>query len=153
MPSPGGNYSYYTQELGERICEVISTNPQSNPDLCKMHDFFPPLPTLLQWIKSNEEFRKMYYQAKLEQTHVRAEDLIRQADDDTGDVLYDDKGKPFINPTRINRLRAKAGVIQWHVAKLNRKVFGDQKEDERQSQVEHDLDEMKARIENKNNEL
>ena len=108
---PGGRPTKYTKEIGDRICELISTSSVGLYTLCKNTKDLPSASTIRLWRLYNEEFSARYARAKLSQADILAEDCLDIADNSIPE-----------NST-VDRLRIDAR--KWLASKLLPKQYGD----------------------------
>lgn len=85
----------YSEELTEKICKRISAG-ETLKDILK-DDNMPHRDTVWDWRRAHPEFDKMYIQAREDQAHTWADDIISIADDIQQDYLRDAKGNPAFN--------------------------------------------------------
>ena len=111
---PGGRPSHYTEEKGDRICEIISTTSLGLPTICKSFTD-PDLPkhasTVRKWRLDHEGFNAKYARAKLAQADILAEECLEISDDSTQETVTMDK-------LRID-------TRKWLASKLLPKQYGD----------------------------
>jgi hypothetical protein len=112
-PKVNGRPTIYTQELAERICNLIATTPIGLERLCNAHDWMPDHQTVKNWRASNPSFFALYLQAKEAQGHTILDKVWNDADDLPADTA------------EINRFNAIFRFQQFQLAKLSSKHFGD----------------------------
>lgn len=121
--------SIYTEDLAERICELIATSSKSMKVICT--ECGCEVATVLCWLSEGhrnyrEEFAKMYARAKEMQAEFMAEEIIEIADDSSQDLEgYNEYGKPIENKEFVNRSRLRVDARKWAASKLKPKKFGD----------------------------
>ncbi len=119
----------YTQEMGDYICELVSSTGYG---LLKLAKLFPELPdkmTINRWRHRVPEFRAQYAQAKIEQADILAEECLEIADDDSQDVKFDKDGNELCNTEFIARARLRVDTRKWLASKLLPKQYGQQAEE------------------------
>jgi len=120
----GGRPTKFNQEIADSICETIATSSKGLRAICEQHGISTP--TLLLWLKENEQFSIQYARAKEFQADFMADDIVSISDE-----------SPTINPTTggvdsgmvaHNRLRIDAR--KWIAAKLLPKKYGEKLQQE-----------------------
>ena len=137
---PGGRPTTYTLELGNRICELISTSSIGLYTLCKNTKDFPSPSTIRLWRLYNEEFSARYARAKLSQADILAEDCLDLADNSTSE-----------NST-VDRLRID--TRKWLASKLLPKQYGDkmllEQKTEENEQLKEELRVLREKLDGEN---
>jgi hypothetical protein len=105
-----GRPTTYTPELGAKVCELIASSASGLRKLSKENDWFPSVPTLLNWQSNHAQFSDQYAQAKRHQLEMLAEDIV--------DISNDDSLEP-------NDKRVRIDAIKWLLSKLIPKTYGD----------------------------
>jgi len=139
----------YTQEMGDHICELVSSTGYG---LLKLTQLYPELPdkiTINRWRHRLPAFRTQYAQAKLEQADLLAEECLEIADDSTFDTItkYNKDGSEYdaCNTEWIARSRLRVDTRKWLASKLLPKQYGqhaDEKETEDKSVVAMLIDKL-----------
>ena len=109
--NPMGRPRKYTQELGDFICEIISTTSFGLPKICEFHEFLPHESTVRKWRLDFPDFSAKYARAKLAQADILAEECLEIADNSVNE-----------NYT-VDRLRID--TRKWLASKLLPKQYGD----------------------------
>lgn len=123
---PGGRPEVYTKELGEKICEQIALGYSLRT--ITSDKSMPCIATIYSWIRKDEEFLKLYEQAKEDQADAMAEEMLDIADDGTNDwVEKCDPNNPgyAYNGEHVQRSRLRVDTRKWIAAKLKPKKYGD----------------------------
>ena len=122
-----GRPSLYTQELADKICDLIATNTCSLQRMCKENDWMPAFRTIFKWLheKDKEYFMHKYAHAKRLQGELMVEELNDIADNTDEDYYLDDKGRLKTNHENINRSRLRVDTRKWIASKILPKKFGD----------------------------
>lgn len=107
-----GRPSDYTEELAERICEILATSDTSLRDICKRPGM-PHLATAMRWLDRHEEFASKYAHAREVQADVVYADMAGIEQKMITRKLASDVGRVV--------LQSK----QWRAAKLAAKKYGD----------------------------
>lgn len=124
-----GRPSGYNQEIGDRICRATATSSKGLEHLCKENEGFPNAETVYGWILDFPEFAKKYKEAKELQQNVLVDEMRKIADDDSNDMMQNDKGFTG-NPTAVARAKLRIDTLKWHASKLAPKVYGDKVQQE-----------------------
>lgn len=122
-----GRPSLYSEDLANRICELISTNTCSLQRMCKENDWMPSFGTIFKWLhdKDKQDFFNKYAHAKRLQGELMVEELNDIADNTDEDYFLDDKGRVKTNHENINRSRLRVDTRKWIASKILPKKFGD----------------------------
>jgi hypothetical protein len=94
---------------------------------------------MYQWRTLNPEFAERYARAKKQQVEARVENLITETYDGEHDFKEVAPGKYQCNNAYANRLRVRAGIIQWYAAKKDGEGYGDKK-------IEDKIDGLKDQV-------
>ncbi len=127
MAHAGGRPSMYTDELAQKICDVVAKTPDMLEEICAKYDDFPCADTIYTWIRKRPQFAEMYARAKEDQIDRLVShgfDIIRDRSND----LYDDGEKKAVNHASIARTKMESDYIKWLASKLKRKKYGDSQE-------------------------
>lgn len=129
----GGRPLEYTQEMGDYICELVSSTGYGLLKLTKLYPELPDKMTINRWRHRVPEFRSQYALAKLEQADILAEECLEIADDDTFDVkINPETGDEYCNTEFIARARLRVDTRKWLASKLLPKQYGQQAEEAKQ---------------------
>lgn len=120
---PAGRPSSYTKEVGDKICEIISTSEKGLSTIEKMGGM-PSHVTILKWLRDIPEFLTQYTRAKEEQSDFMAEQIISIADDGSKDTFEGHFG-PQENKEWTSRSKLRVEARKWVAAKLKPKKYGD----------------------------
>ena len=121
----------YTKEMGDHICELVSSTGYG---LLKLTQLYPELPdkmTINRWRHRVSEFRAQYALAKLEQADILAEECLEIADDDSNDTKLTHEGFEVCNTEFIARARLRVDTRKWLASKLLPKQYGQHAEEEK----------------------
>ena len=114
LNNPVGRPSEYTQEKGDKICELIATSSDGLPKICALYggNDIPRHPsTIRKWRLDNAEFNAKYARAKLVQADILAEECLEIADSSI--------------PENFNVDRLRIDTRKWMASKLLPKQYGD----------------------------
>jgi len=103
----------YTTELASALCDEIATTTKGLKAICSMPGM-PALTTVVRWLRSNDEFKQLYAQAKVMQQELEIEDLKDISDGSTDDDMI-----------KVNRDKLKIHARMWLASKLAPKKYGD----------------------------
>lgn len=130
-----GRPTKFNKELGAEICERLSTG-ESLRSICR-DEHIPNVSNVIKWLfnpsfDSNPdmvEFRAQYAQARINQMHFIAEELLEIADDGTNDYMMrqskDGEEYEVLNGEHIQRSRLRVDTRKWLLSKVVPKVYGD----------------------------
>ncbi len=107
-----GRPSDFTEEIAEKICEMIASGI-SLRKVCKKNKM-PHIATVMRWLlkKENKGFREQYELACNTRAELMFDELEEIAD------TKDDKESP-------NRSRLRVDTRKWYLSKVLPKKFGD----------------------------
>src|SRR5690349_7296044 len=120
----GGRPLEYNKEMGDYICELVSS---TGFGLLKLTQLYPELPdkvTINRWRHRIPEFRTQYAQSKIEQADILAEECLEIADNDSRDIKFDLEGRELCNTEFIARARLSVDTRKWLAAKLLPRQYG-----------------------------
>jgi hypothetical protein len=116
---------FYTEELGQEICQEISISPVGINVLCERNPHWPTQRIVHLWTLRYEDFGRNYARAKARQIDVLVEEALRIAYDSDSDTIIDEKGRRKCDHEWVARSRLKIDTIKWIACKLAPKVYGD----------------------------
>lgn len=126
---PAGRPSDYTPELGERVCEVIETEPSSIRIALMRRDDLPGISTVYRWEQQYPDFRERLSRAREIRSHLLADDALAVADEDQFDTITKTgrNGEQYDSPDSewIARSRLRFEARRWHAKNLNARVYGE----------------------------
>lgn len=116
-----GRPTKYTKELGDLICERISTGESVRS--IERDENMPSGVTIYSWLldEDKEEFLKHYSRARDTQAEVIFEEIIELADKSLEDIIGDDKS----DSARVQARKLQIDARHWHLSKLRPKKYGD----------------------------
>lgn len=112
-----GAPSLYTQSIADKICEATAVSSKSLKTICQGLKLKPM--TVLQWLRNNEDFSKMYARAKEEQADLLAEEIISISEHTKEDHT------PFTGGNVVRRDQLRIDARKWVAAKLKPRKYGD----------------------------
>lgn len=120
-----GRPSVFSQEIADRICELISTTSRGMRSICK-EDGMPAPSTVYKWLLEIDSFSEQYARAKECQADFLAEEILAIADDSQNDTIENDEtGAETANHEWISRSRLRVDSRKWLASKLAPKKYGD----------------------------
>lgn len=105
---PGGRPSSYTEEMADRICNLL-TGGMSLRKICMQEDF-PDAATIYRWLDKYPEFCDKYVRAREAATEDMLEEILEIAD------------STEIDP---NDKRVRIDTRKWAMGKLKPKKYGE----------------------------
>lgn len=127
---PFGRPTLYSEELADRICQVVATHPHGLPKLCKMFDFMPCPETINVWRWQKSDFSDKYTLAKQFQAELMAESSEEVIDELTNYEFSDKDGAIRLDSGVVARARLLIDSRKWHASKLAPKIYGDKSQPE-----------------------
>ena len=129
-PRPVGRPCTYTEEIGEKICELIANGMGLNA-ICRMDDM-PPRRTVLDWLDGDDEalvnFRTSYTRARINQAHFFIDETLEIADDARNDWMEIERRKGFkeivLDREHVERSKLRIMTRQYTAEKLAPKKYG-----------------------------
>lgn len=110
--------SEYSEELSDRICDLISSSNKGLATICEENSFPSPT-TIFRWIDKYPEFRDKYMRAREAQADYLADEMLTIADDNAADDT------PFTGANHIQRAKLQIETRKWIASKLKPKKYGD----------------------------
>lgn len=148
-PDGPGRPSEYTEENVTAVLMHIATGNSVN-SLKDEPDLVSPR-TVYRWLFEHEEFRQKYLAAQQIRAFALSEEIFDIADDGQNDWMekVDKEGENIgwmLNGENVQRSRLRAQVRQWHMERINAKIFGDKKQIDHGVQEGSPLEAMLSRI-------
>jgi hypothetical protein len=134
MSKVSGRPTIYTDELGERICELIATHPVGIRALIRMYPDLPAADTINNWRFKNSVFSERYMEAKRFQAELLAEECIDIADDSSRDMKLSKDGDEICDIEFVQRAKLRIDTRKWMATKLAPKIYNKPDADEQSSQ-------------------
>lgn len=128
---PVGRPSEFTKEIGDYICEKISTSEVGIRTLHEQDSKFPSMSTIMRWLKNHSEFRDQYARAKEAQADMFFEQIVEIANTPVLGVTKKSGVNQFgdfeevTEADAIAHRRLQVDARKWVISKLNPKKFGD----------------------------
>jgi len=135
-----GRPNAYTPENVDAVLMHIATGNSVNSLIREENEHLVSPATVYRWIWQHDEFREKYISAQTIRSFAVSEELFDIADDGSNDWMekLDKEGEQVgwqINGENVQRSRLRAQVRQWHLERINGKIFGDKK------QIDHGIPE------------
>lgn len=150
---PTGRPTIYTEQLADRICDVVAANPMGLPKICEKYPELPSCETIRAWRWTKDGFSAKYARAKALQSEMMAESL-EDVIDETDKAIWFEHGVPKIDSGIIAQARLRVDTRKWFASKLAPKIYGDQKRVEElegeNERVKAELRELREKLDAKN---
>jgi hypothetical protein len=120
-----GRPSIFNQTIGDRICEIVATNPMG---LKALHRKYPEMPNetvVNEWRYKNPSFGMQYAKAKQLQAELLVEEILDISDDISHDIVVGKNGVEQLNTEYVARSRLRVDSRKWLASKLAPKIYGD----------------------------
>lgn len=137
----------YSEELFESICDKIATSADGLEKICQQSGVTAR--NFHRWIAENEILRQKYASAREEQADFLADQILKLADDKSGDTQAGEFGEVG-NAAAIQRSRLQVEARKWIAAKLKPKKYGDKVEVDQTISVNKLPEWLTSPIENSN---
>lgn len=122
-----GRPSSYTDEMANKICELMSVKGMTLREICRMDDM-PDRATVYRWIEANESFRGRYARSREALIEFWADESIEIADDGTNDWVVRQRGKDSVvlaDHEHISRSKLRVEQRRWLMSKMAPQKYGD----------------------------
>jgi hypothetical protein len=120
-----GRPTIYSEELANRICQIVATNVEGLPTLCNKFDEMPHEDTIKQWRWEKPLFSAKYAEAKRFQAELMAESLEELMRDAEKDAFHDEHGNRRLDSGLLGLARLRVDTRKWQASKLAPKIYGD----------------------------
>src|SRR5437762_3081092 len=121
-----------SKELAEEICRRI-VEGETVTTICQDKKM-PSKQSVYNWLNDDPEFRRRYNESRMLFYEHMADEILDISDDDSGDfkkVKRRDGTEEFVPDWElVNRSRLKVDTRKWILARVLRKKYGDQDEDQ-----------------------
>jgi hypothetical protein len=119
---PTGRPSSYTFEVSEEICHQMAGGKGLRA-ICAQEGM-PHRGTVLKWLNDRPDFASRYAQAREALMDWYAEEILKIAFDDSGDLIIDGD-RVMSGHHVVARARLKIDTVRWIMAKLHPGKYGD----------------------------
>lgn len=136
----------YSKELADKICKLIATNPVGLTTLIKLHNL-PDRQTIYNWLNLYGDFFDNYMQAKKQQAHVIADEMLEVHNDIP--TYFDKDGNEKIDNGMLGRAKLKMEALRWSAARLNPKWYSEKTvntDDGKDDEMDKDLEERRKEL-------
>ncbi len=116
-----GRPSLYTEELGNRICQMVAEGLSFRQ--IESAEGMPSRYTILNWIASNEQFLGQYRRAKIIAVESYLDEAAEIADDGTNDFVETEKGDAY-NGEHVQRSKLRVETRLRLASLLAPKIYG-----------------------------
>lgn len=131
-----GRPTIYTEELAERILDLVATNTCGLPALCEKYPELPNQDTINEWRWKKSEFSDRYARAKMFQAELMAEELNEITSKRS--FYIDAEGNQRVDTGFTAAQRLIADTVKWQAAKLAPKIYGDRTQTETTVTIKHE---------------
>lgn len=138
-----GRPSIYNEDLADRICELVATNPIGLPRLCEKFPEIPSHETINNWRWTKPGFADKYARAKQLQAELMAESIEDVACNLVDFVYEDDNGQKHLDSGLLGQARLIVDNRKWTASKLAPKIYGDAR---RVEELEGENERVKAEL-------
>ena len=149
-----GLASAYTEELADRICDLVATHACGYEKISKSYDGLPNRITVYGWLHRHPSFKKKWDEAKERQANLLAESVLDIIDNNENDTYVDDKGNIACIAVTVSRDRLRMDGRKWLASKLLPKIYGDTRDLESVKEVSEqnaaELKEIRAKLDEQN---
>lgn len=138
---PFGRPTKYTPELADRICEIVATNPQGLPTICRNFPELPTAETIRVWRWEKTDFSVKYTEAKRFQAELMAESIEEVTEELLKCAYTDDAtGASKLDSGMVGYARLVIDSRKWQASKLAPKIYGDKLQTDTNVTVKHESD-------------
>ena len=120
-----GRPTLYTDELADRICELVATHTCGLPKLCEMYPDLPNVDTIKEYRYKYPLFSAKYNTAKRFQAELMAEEINDIIENTEQYMFHDEHGNKRLDSGVLGLTRLKIDARRWHASKLAPKLYGD----------------------------
>lgn len=125
---PLGRPTIYTDELADKICDLVATHTEGLDELCRRFDWMPGTNVIYGWRHKHPIFSQKYLQAKQSQAELYAEETFKIASQRP--TYFDAEGNERVDAGAVAWQKMNVNLRQWHASKLAPKVYGDKQQTE-----------------------
>lgn len=118
-----GRPSKFTQRITDEICTRLAEG-EPLTKICLSRSM-PSRRTVHTWLLKHEGFLHSYSIAKDLQADCLAEEILKIADDESGDMYTNGDGESVPNTAKVRRSQLRVNARQWYVAKIAPKKYGE----------------------------
>ncbi len=118
-------YTSYSQELAEEICDKLSIENKSLTKLQKENPHWPDVRTIHNWRVRNKEFAEMFTRARCNQVEVMIDEIKDDLQDNSKDYYIDESGRLKVDHENVHRARLRIDTAKWLAGKLLPRMYGE----------------------------
>lgn len=138
----------YTQEMADRICKLISTNPDGLPTIIRNNPDLPDRQCIYNWLQEHRDFFDNYMRAKEQQAHLLADEVLEVAKDVP---TYEDKeGNDRIDNGILGRAKLQMDALRWSAGVLAPRYYKEGKNENNNKAVHDDVFKRKHEMDEQN---
>lgn len=129
-----GRATVYSEELADKLCDIIASTNMSTKWLCAENPIFPSLDTLFKWITKYPIFSDKYYHAKKVQAQVAVDQILEIADESD----------------KTDKARLQVDTRKWVAERMLPKVYGNHEELREKNEMLKELLSLREQLAEKN---
>lgn len=118
-----GRVSTFSQKIADKIVDLIAGG-KTLTEACKSPGM-PNRRTVQRWCHQFPEFDRQYQRSQELLADALFDEIKAIADDGTGDVTIDAKGRQRVDWENVNRSKLRVETRKWLAAQLNPRKYGD----------------------------
>lgn len=128
--------SKFSDELFDKICEIIATSNRGLVSICKEVEISPV--TFYSWIDSDKKLMNKYARAKELQSEFLVEEIIALSDNErpVTEEISNSEGTYTVTKDNYNRTRLQVDSRKWLASKLYPKKFGEKLSSDKDSETD-----------------
>jgi len=120
-----GPWRPYDPEMAKEICEIIANSPDGLDKILASDKRFPCNAVFYRWRAENEDFARIYVQAKQNQLDCLVNQVLAKGLDKSDDQIIQPDGRITPNSASVQRDRLYADTVKWYASKLAPRLYGD----------------------------
>ena len=129
MMARTGRPSLYTQELADRICELVSMHGISLRRICEKYPELPHSDTINEWRAKYDDFLARYLASREKQAHILFDSSFEDIEDIKGFYYTDPKsGAVCVDAGIVAAQKALANHKTFMASKIKPKDYGDKQQ-------------------------
>lgn len=123
-PAARGRPTTYTRAIADEVCKRLERE-YSLIRVCR-DPKMPAESSVRGWVMADEDgFAARYARARMVGYQAMADEIVHISDDQSGDVIVDEDGKPRVDHENIQRARLMVDTRKWLLSKVLPKIYGD----------------------------
>jgi hypothetical protein len=112
------------QEIINAVCDRMAGG-ESLTSICKKNPEIPPFQTVLNWVRTDNDFYEQYARARQAQADALFSEIQDIADEVQNDSYIDQNGVERTNHEVVARSKLRIDARKWMAGKLRPKAYGD----------------------------